>query len=174
MSRLEQFVAITVDAGGANRNRLRQWDKNDFIPHPEDIYQERLYCIQWITKESVAKRRQETFYSAVTPDDIRRERQVGAIVAENLSQWQAEGLVPDMRIEPGDKTDEPIRTRGWTHWHHFFGARQLFLLAKAVPIDVGGWRSNFRQRAQFPIKALCDQFEKCKLRPRYVPRQSVH
>ena len=86
----------------------------------------------WLPRSNpgIPKRRQETFYSAVTPDDIRRERQVGAIVAENLSQWQAEGLVPDMRIEPGDKTDEPIRTRGWTHWHHLFGARQLFLLAK--------------------------------------------
>jgi len=30
-----------------------------------------------------------------------------------------------MKIEPGEKTDEPIRTRGWTHWHHLFGARQL-------------------------------------------------
>ena len=33
--------------------------------------------------------------------------------------------MPDMKIEPGEKTDEPIRTRGWTHWHHLFGARQL-------------------------------------------------
>ena len=27
--------------------------------------------------------------------------------------------------EGGDKTDEPIRTRGWTHWHHLFTPRQL-------------------------------------------------
>src|SRR5690349_6107127 len=32
-----------------------------------------------------------------------------------------------MRIEPGAKTDEPIRTRGWTYWHHLFGARALLL-----------------------------------------------
>src|SRR5262249_35909316 len=31
--------------------------------------------------------------------------------------------------EAGDKTDEPIKTRGWTHWHHLFGARGLFTLA---------------------------------------------
>jgi putative DNA methylase len=32
-----------------------------------------------------------------------------------------------MLIEKGDKTDEPIRTRGWTHWHHLFHPRQLLL-----------------------------------------------
>ncbi len=37
--------------------------------------------------------------------------------------------MPDMKIEPGEKTDEPIRTRGWTHWHHLFGARQLLQMA---------------------------------------------
>ena len=39
------------DADGVNRNRLRLWEKSDFIPRPDDIFQERLYCIQWITKE---------------------------------------------------------------------------------------------------------------------------
>ena len=43
----------------------------------------------------------------------------------NLADWQARGFVPDSRIEPGDKTDEPIRTRGWTHWHHLFTPRHL-------------------------------------------------
>ena len=84
--------------------------------------QERLYAIQWITKDTLGKSRQETFFAAVTEDDLARERQVEAIVRENLARWQDEGLVPDMPIEPGDKTDEPIRTRGWTHWHHLFAA----------------------------------------------------
>ncbi|MEM1689935.1 MAG: hypothetical protein QXF64_05540, partial [Candidatus Hadarchaeales archaeon] len=52
---------------------------------------------------------------------------VQQIVADNLELWQGLGLVPDMEIEPGDKTDEPIRTRGWTHWHHFFNPRQLLV-----------------------------------------------
>jgi adenine-specific DNA methylase len=31
-------------------------------------------------------------------------------------------------IERGeDKTEEPIRTRGWTHWHHLFNPRQLLM-----------------------------------------------
>ena len=37
--------------------------------------------------------------------------------------------MPDMKIEPGDKTDEPIRTRGWTYWHHLFHPRNLVFFA---------------------------------------------
>ncbi len=113
---------------GTTGNRLRQWEKSDFKPRPDDIFQERLYCIQWITRETLGKGRQQTFFASVTQEDLERESRVEAIVAENLAGWQKEGLVPDMRIEPGDKTDEPIRTRGWTHWHHLFSTRQLLLL----------------------------------------------
>ena len=65
-----------------NRNRLRLWEKSDFMPRPDDIFQERLYCIQWITKESLDKGRQETFFAAVTDDDLARERKVEAIVRD--------------------------------------------------------------------------------------------
>jgi adenine-specific DNA methylase len=110
-------------------NTLRPWEKHDFAPRPDDIYQERLYCIQWITKETLDRGRPETFFAAVTEADLERERRVAEIVRQNLAQWQEEGLVPDMVIEPGDKTDEPIRTRGWTYWHHLFNARQLVSLS---------------------------------------------
>jgi putative DNA methylase len=92
------------DADGSNANRLRRWEKHDFKPRPDDIFQERLYCIQWITKESLGQARKETFFAGVTDEDLERERKVEAIVAENLARWQEEGLVPDMAIEPGDKT----------------------------------------------------------------------
>ena len=78
------------------------------MPRPDDIFQERLYCIQWITKETLGKGRQETFFAAVTEDDLVRERKVEEIVRENLARWQDEGLVPDMKIEPGDETTQPI------------------------------------------------------------------
>lgn len=123
---------------GSTGNRLRRWDKSDFKPRPKDIFQERLYAIQWISKETLDQSRQETFFASVTAADLERERQVDAIVAEHLTRWQEAGLVPEMAIEPGDKTDEPIRTRGWTHWHHLFNARQLFV------------HSLFRQASQEP------------------------
>lgn len=146
-------------ADGSTGNRLRRWEKSDFKPRPDDIFQERLYCIQWIKKETLDAARQETCFAAPTEADLQRERKVEEIVAKNLSQWQEEGLVPDMAIEPGDKTDEPIRTRGWTHWHHLYNARQLLLQAlmlkhwrvsDAAPL---GWL-NVAKAADFNSK-LC-------------------
>ena len=32
-----------------------------------------------------------------------------------------------MKIEPGYNSNQPIRERGWTHWHHLFNPRQLLL-----------------------------------------------
>jgi putative DNA methylase len=114
---------------GAVRNRLRLWERQDLVPRPDDIFQERLYCIQWITKESLNKGRQDTFFRKVLPEDEARERLIETIVRANLADWQDAGLVPDLPIAPGDKTDEPIRTRGWTYWHHLFTPRHLLVLA---------------------------------------------
>lgn len=117
------------DGDGVARNRLRLWEKSDFVPRPDDIFQERLYCIQWIAKGSLDKGRQETFFAGVTEGDLARERIVQAIVRDSLGRWQEEGVVPDMPIEPGDETTRLFRERGWTHWHHLFGARDLVLFA---------------------------------------------
>ena len=114
---------------GMTGNRLRRWENSDFKPHPDDIFQERLYCIQWITKATLNAGRQETYFAAPNDDDLKREQRVEEIVAENLALWQAEGLVPDMAIEPGDETTRLFRERGWTHWHHLFSPRQILLLA---------------------------------------------
>lgn len=118
------------DADGETQNRLRRWSRADFAPQAEDIFQEQLYAIQWIDGKTLEDPRPRTYFAAPTEDDLSREEEVHRIVARNLEAWQAEGLVPDMVIEPGDKTDEPIRTRGWTHWHHLFNARQLLLYAE--------------------------------------------
>ncbi|MCF8025654.1 MAG: hypothetical protein K9K82_09215, partial [Desulfobacteraceae bacterium] len=114
-----------TDENGVNRNRLRQWKKHDFKARPEDVYQERLYCIQWITKESLNKSRKETYFASVAEEDRERERKVERIVEDNLAYWQEEGLVPDMEIEPGAETTRLSRERGWRYWHQLFNARQL-------------------------------------------------
>jgi putative DNA methylase len=113
-------------ADGTTGNRLRLWDKHDFKPRPDDLFQERLYCVQWMRPKKKAKGDDYEFRT-VTLEDLKRERLVGEFIAEHLTDWQAKGWVPDMRVEPGDKTDEPIRTRGWTHWHHLFNPRQLLV-----------------------------------------------
>src|SRR5262249_60879008 len=75
------------------------------------------------------KARKESFFTAVTDDDLTRERQVEDIVRKNLARWQDEGLAPDMSIEPGDETTRLFRERGWTYWHHLFSARHLAILS---------------------------------------------
>lgn len=106
-------------------NSLRRWTCEDFMPRHDDIFGERLYCIQWMRGEGG----HDTFFRSATEDDAKRETRVEELVRSHLHAWQAAGHVPDMIIEPGDKTDEPIRTRGWTHWHHLFNPRQLHQLA---------------------------------------------
>lgn len=117
------------DIDGKNANRLRLWNKADFKPNPDDIFQERLYAIQWITKETLHKGRQETFFASITNEDLERELKVESIVAKKLAYWQEEGWVPDMAIEHGDETTRLFRERGWTYWHHLYTPRNLLFMA---------------------------------------------
>lgn len=113
--------------GKENKNRLRMWEKTDFAPRPDDIFQERLYCIQWMKKKPKGSQYDYEFRS-VTEDDLEREHRVINYVREHLAEWQELGYIPDMVIEQGYNTDQPIRERGWTHWHHLFSPRQLLML----------------------------------------------
>jgi len=66
-------------------------------------------------------------YRAVTENDRSREEKVLRLLEDRFDDWQEKGYVPSRPIEPGNKTNEPIRTRGWTHWHHLFNPRQLLM-----------------------------------------------
>ncbi|WP_294539784.1 DUF1156 domain-containing protein [uncultured Rhodoblastus sp.] len=114
-------------ANGETRNILRRWEKSDIIPRENDVFGERLYCIQWITKKTLGKGRQDTFFAAPKPADFVREAEVNRFVEERLHSWQADGFVPDMKIEPGANTTQPIWERGWSHWHHLYAPRQLLI-----------------------------------------------
>ncbi len=107
-----------------SKSKLRLWDKHDISPRKGDIFQERLYCVQW-QKEINGKI--VTEIRSVTKDDITREQKVFDYVSKNLDEWQEKGYIPDMVIERGYNTDQPIREKGWTHWHHLFNPRQLLL-----------------------------------------------
>jgi adenine-specific DNA methylase len=102
-------------------NDLRPCEQEDILPRSGDVFQERLYAIQWLTPDG------RFFYTGPRDEDLAREREVENLVRANLFDWQARGLVPDSQIEPGEKTDELIRTRGWTHWHHLFNPRHLLI-----------------------------------------------
>ena len=113
---------------------LRLWEKDDLVPRPGDVFQERLYCVRWVETyveenargELVEKTRRH--YCSVTEDDLARENKVLELLQERYNNWQTKGYIPERKIERGgEKTEEPIRTRGWTHWHHLFNPRQLLM-----------------------------------------------
>lgn len=107
---------------------LRMWENEDIIPRPDDVFQERLYCIRWVeTYIEEGKSKTNRCYMAPDENDLKREQKVIELLKERFDEWQEKGYIPSRRIETGDKTDEPIRTRGWTHWHHLFNPRQLLI-----------------------------------------------
>ncbi len=93
--------------------------------------------------ETLAKSIPGVLYRTVDADDLQREARALDLLREHFSEWRARGYVPSRAIVPGAKTDEPIRTRGWTHWHHLFTPRQLLVHGKlaeesdnsALPIE---------------------------------------
>lgn len=114
-----------------NNGGLRRWEKSDFIPRSDDLLQERLYCIRWrkpdYEDERGRIRRGDLVYREPHIHDLEVESRVVEIMEDVFDEWQSNGWIPGWRIEPGEKTDEPIRTRGWTYWHHLFNPRQLIL-----------------------------------------------
>jgi len=118
-----------ISHDGKIKNKIRKWEKLDFKPKEDDIFQERLYAVQWITKDSLGSSREQTFFASVNESDLVRERVVNNFVAANIQNWQRDGLIPDMQIEDGEETTRLRRERGWTYWHHLFNARQLLYFA---------------------------------------------
>lgn len=112
-------------------NGLRLWENEDVVPRPDDVFQERLYCVRWVRCFQRENSQGEIVwdtakeYRAPTEQDRKRETTTLELLLERFANWQAQGFIPSMTIEPGDKTDEPIRTRGWSHWHHLTNPRQL-------------------------------------------------
>lgn len=132
--------AIRGDGRGTfsdSNNMLRGWDNKDVLPQSGDIFGERLYCIRWVDTwiecvedskgESVEKAFTERHYLAPTRQDLDREAKANELLMERFAEWQRQGVIPSRQIEPGAKTDEPIRTRGWTYWHQLFNPRQLLV-----------------------------------------------
>ncbi len=115
------------NSDGETGNRLRLWEKSDFKPRLEDIFQERLYAVHWMRQKPGGKKYDYEFRT-VSDEDLQRETIVEEFIAKHLANWQEKGWLPDMRIEPGYNTNQPIRERGWTHWHHLFSPRHLMLL----------------------------------------------
>jgi len=120
------YNRIIKNAGG-----LRRWEKRDFIPRTDDLLQERLYCIRWRKPDYEGDRgrirRGELIYREPRIYDMEVEAKVVEMLDKVFDGWQFAGWIPGWRIEPGYNTTQPMRERGWTHWHHLFNPRQLLL-----------------------------------------------
>ena len=86
--------------------------------------------------DALAKSLPDILYRPVDDADLEREARAFALLQGRFPEWQTLGHIPSRRIVPGHKTDEPIRTRGWTHWHHLFRPRQLLILG-LISLEAG-------------------------------------
>ncbi len=62
--------------GRGGGNALRLWTVDDIAPHAGDIWQERLYCVQWISGGARPGSRPESFFASVTAEDMEREKEI--------------------------------------------------------------------------------------------------
>ena len=109
--------------------------------------------------EALAKLLPEALYRPVDDADLEREARALTLLRERFPEWQALGYIPSREIVPGPKTDEPIRTRGWTHWHHLFNARQLLLAGTFTrSLSESHMFSENQRRALLLVLARCLNF----------------
>ena len=110
------------------RKNMRQWDFQDIVPLPNDVFQERLICIRWVDDSTDnSKRNTVRHYRSPSAYDMEAERKALNILQEILVTWQDKGIIPTREIIGGYNTDQIFRERGWTYWHHLFTPRQLLL-----------------------------------------------
>ncbi|HHW57332.1 MAG TPA: DUF1156 domain-containing protein [Clostridia bacterium] len=110
-----------IKEDGSVEYGLRRWEAHEFIPRPDDVFQERLYCIRYETQDG------KRYYTAPTEENLKREEKVVELLKERFYEWQEKGYIPSSMIEEGEKTNEPVRTRGWAYWHQLFNPRQLLV-----------------------------------------------
>lgn len=108
----------TIEANGNRMSGLRKWEKNEFVARSSDVFTERLYAIRYVCENG-------RYYTQPSKEDFEREKKVVELLNERIGFWQIKGYVPEIEIEEGEKTTEPIRTRGWKYWHQLFNYRQL-------------------------------------------------
>lgn len=108
---------------------LRLWENDDLTPRIDDVFQERLYCIRWTEKylDQTGNNQIHRYYRAPNEKDLQREQRVLFLLRERFHDWQEKGFLPVSCIEHGYNTDQLIRERGWTRWHHLFNPRQLLI-----------------------------------------------
>lgn len=131
-----------IDANGYAISGLRRWEADEFLPQPDDVFQERLYAIKYLEKKPSKTWSQflkkpgpatdatygKVIYVTPTHKDIIREQKVIDLLEKRFSDWQKKGYLPSAIIEEGYNTSQPIRERGWQYWVQLFNPRQLLII----------------------------------------------
>ena len=141
---------------------LRRWINEDLVPRPDDVFQERLYCIRWVKTvtelNAVGHDVAQTVRRYASPDqnDLAREAKVLGLLCERFTDWQHEGFIPSKAIISGYNTDQPTRERGWTHWHHLFTPRQLLVHGLVLSLYANTSCLSSRVLGLVLIGKICD------------------
>ena len=67
------------------------------MPRPDDVFQERLYCIRWVETylDDEGKPQTQRFYRVPDEHDLKREQKVYELLMERFSDWQEKGVHPE-------------------------------------------------------------------------------
>lgn len=79
----ERFESCRNRYSDTAANDLRLWELSDIVPRPSDVFQERLYAIQWLTPDG------RLFFTSSRDEDMARENRGEHLVRANLADWQA-------------------------------------------------------------------------------------
>lgn len=117
------------DKEGVTIYGLRLWEKDEFIPRKDDVFQEKLYCIRYVREyiDEKGNKKTERYYAAPTNKDLEREEKTVGFLEERFDDWQEKGYIPSVMIEEGMETSRLQRERGWQYWHQLFNPRQLLV-----------------------------------------------
>lgn len=139
----QQATSIVALRGGEDGKNLRKWEKADFVPRENDLFQERLYAIKYVdvnkkgkTTDGLRKKPGPvtdatfgtSYYREPNVQDLVREQKVQSYLAEHFDEWQEKGYIPSAEIYEGYNTSQLTRERGWKYWHQLFNPRQLVML----------------------------------------------
>ena len=80
------------DAALHHANGLRLWENDDLVPRPDDVFQERLYCVRWIETridKKSGKRRTTKHYRSITAHDLAREQLAAITGSRDMKKLKA-------------------------------------------------------------------------------------
>lgn len=108
---------------------LRKWEKEEFIPRKDDVFQEKLYCIRYNYIENIGgKKIKKRYYKTPDKNDFDNEEKVIEILSSKFNYWQDKGYIPTSIMDNITRQAQPSETRGWQYWHQLFNPRQLLLI----------------------------------------------